>query len=345
VKFYLRKGDFPAMKKQSILSKYLGCLFGIAIGDALGAPVEFLSLSEIREEFGKDGITDFHQWDGFKPGSYTDDTQMSLATAIGCIKAKQLLKERGISYLLQTVYQHYLDWLHAMEDPYQVRGPGNTCLSALRSGKMGSMNHRINNSKGCGGVMRVAPVGLVFSPEEAFKIGAECTAITHGHPSGYLPAGFLSALVAYIIEGKSLQKAIELSKVQLLKHEEHQETLGKIDLALELQNSKLSVEEAILQIGQGWVGEEALGIALYCALRFSDHWTKGVLAAANHSGDSDSIASITGGILGTFLGIEAIPAQWVEKVENSEKLKNLTYDMYSIFQEGKEIPCEKYPSF
>lgn len=148
------------MKKQIILSQFLGCLSGIAIGDALGAPVEFMILSEIREKFGKDGIADFYPWDGFQPGSYTDDTQMSIATAKGYLQAKPLLKEKGISDLLQAVYRQYLDWLRLMDDPYQVRGPGNTCLSALQSGKMGSIKNRINHSKGCGGVMRVAPVGL-----------------------------------------------------------------------------------------------------------------------------------------------------------------------------------------
>jgi len=93
------------MQKDVILSKIYGCLFGIAIGDALGAPVEFMSLSEIREKFGKDGITDFHPWGGFKPDSYTDDTQMSIATAEGFLQAKPLLKENGLNYLLEVVYR------------------------------------------------------------------------------------------------------------------------------------------------------------------------------------------------------------------------------------------------
>jgi ADP-ribosylglycohydrolase len=66
--------------------QYLGCLFGLAIGDALGAPVEFLTLSQIRKEYGEKGITDFQEFGRLKPGSYTDDTQMSLATAWGCIE-------------------------------------------------------------------------------------------------------------------------------------------------------------------------------------------------------------------------------------------------------------------
>ena len=328
------------MIKQDIFSKILGCLFGVAIGDALGAPVEFLSLSEIKEKFSKDGITDFYPWGGFKPGSYTDDTQMSIATATGCIQASKLLKEKGINYLLQSVYRQYLGWLHAMDDPFQVRGPGNTCLNALRSRKMGSIKNRINNSKGCGGVMRVAPVGLGFYPETSFQIGAECAAITHGHPSGYLSAGVLSAIISYLIAGKGLVEAVELSKVFLKRYEGYQETLNKIEQAIQLQDSDLPVDEAISQIGQGWVGEEALGIAIYCALRFPENWGEGVLAAANHSGDSDSTASITGGILGALMGIEAIPAHWVENVENSEKIKDLANNLFAIYRDDNKIPDE-----
>jgi len=148
-----------------LIRKYQGCLLGLAIGDALGAPVEFLSLPEIKKRYGKDGITDFHAWRGFKPGSYTDDTQMSLATAVGCIRTYQEWRERGISDSVSVVYHRYLDWLESQNDPEQRRGPGRTCLSALQSGKMGTMEERINESKGCGGVMRTAPAGLAFPSE------------------------------------------------------------------------------------------------------------------------------------------------------------------------------------
>ena len=83
------------MKREK--DQYLGCLIGLAVGDVLGAPGEFLSLSEIKRRFGIDGITDFFELGGFKPGSYTDDTQLSLATAVGCIRTQQKFQDSGIS--------------------------------------------------------------------------------------------------------------------------------------------------------------------------------------------------------------------------------------------------------
>jgi len=309
LKNILENAGHRDQRSKLLISKYQGCLLGLAIGDALGAPVEFLRLQEIKKQYGKGGITDFHEWRGFKPGSYTDDTQMSLATAIGCIRAYQRWRDRGICHPASVVYRRYLDWLESQNNPDQRRGPGNTCLSALRSGKMGTMEEKINNSKGCGGVMRTAPAGLAFPSDRAFQEGAEYAAITHGHPSGYLTAGFLSGMIAYIIEGKTLTEAIDLCIGQLIKYDGYSEILEKIELAQKLSVSQKSIEESIQTIGEGWVGEEALAISVYCSLRFPDNWGRGTLAAVNHSGDSDSTGSITGAILGTLLVLAVVLAQ------------------------------------
>ncbi len=328
-----------------LISKHQGCLLGLAIGDALGAPVEFLRLQEIKKRYGKDGITDFNEWRGFKPGSYTDDTQMSLATAIGCIRAYQRWSEIRICHPASVVYRRYLEWLKSQNNPVQRRGPGNTCLCALQSGKMGTIEERINDSKGCGGVMRTAPVGLAFPSDRAFQEGAEYAAITHGHPSGYLTAGFLSGMISYIIEGKTLAEAIDLCIGQLIKYDGHSETLEKIELVQKLSVSQKSIEESVQIIGEGWVGEEALAISLYCSLKFSDNFERGTLAAVNHSGDSDSTGSITGAILGTLLGVELIPGPWAQKVEGSGRITKIANDMFSIFKSGKELSLEEYPPF
>lgn len=340
--------EIPGPSEQRIkllIRKYQGCLLGLAIGDALGAPVEFLRLQEIKKRYGKDGITNFHEWIGFKPGSYTDDTQMSLATAVGCIRANQRWSQRGICHSASVVHRRYLDWLESQDDPDQRRGPGRTCLSALRSGKMGTIEEKINDSKGCGGVMRTAPVGLAFPSDRAFQEGAEYAAITHGHPSGYLTAGFLSGMIAYIIEGKTLLEAIDLCIGQLIKYEGYSETLEKIELAQKLSVSQKSIEESIQTIGEGWVGEEALAISVYCSLKFSDNWERGTLAAVNHSGDSDSTGSITGAILGALLGVELIPGHWVRNVEELDRIKKIANDMFRIFKNGKELSFEEYPPF
>ena len=316
-------------------NRYKGCLFGLAVGDALGAPVEFMGLQQIKKRYGEQGIKDFDRWGRFPAGFYTDDTQMSLATAAGCIYVKQRKSEKGLFQPVSAVYKSYLDWLQTQSDPEQVRAPGNTCLSALRSGRIGTVKKRINNNKGCGGVMRTAPAGLAYPPGRAFEEGIAFAAITHGHPSGYLPAGVLAEIIAQLIRGKPLMDALDLSIIPLLKYDGHRETLEGLDLARKLAASSVDTEECIRQIGEGWVGEEALAISIYCALKFSDDWSGGTLAAVNHSGDSDSTGSITGAILGTMLGVEAIPERWIRQVENAGGIEKIGMDMLRVFEWGQ----------
>lgn len=331
-----------ATKKEFLRSRYLGCLYGLAVGDALGAPVEFLSLQDIQREYGKDGICDFASWGRFPAGSYTDDTQMSLATALGCLGALQRMRDRGICHPASVVYRRYLDWLKTQDDPAQRRAPGNTCLSALMSGTMGTLDSQINDSKGCGGVMRTAPAGLAFPPGEAFRQGAEYAAITHGHPTGYLTGGYLAELVALLVSGRQLDQALDAATKSLNSWRHRSETVEAVNLARRLAVSETSPASTISKIGEGWIAEEALAISIYCALRFRDNFKDAVIAAVNHSGDSDSTGSITGAILGTMLGIEAIPVEWIPRVENTERIGKLAEHMFAAFAEGKELSTEEY---
>ncbi len=310
--------------------KSRGCLLGAAVGDALGAPVEFLTLDQIRDKYGENGIEDFDAMNGLKPGAYTDDTQMTLATAIGCIRHRQTCKNGKKCDFKTVAYQEYLEWYEMQKKPDNRRAPGNTCLGALGSGKMGTVDKRINDSKGCGGVMRTAPIGIAYLPGEAFQYGVEAAAITHGHPSGFLPAGFLAELIARLFEGSGLEDAVNICSDLLKKQPDHEETLDKINLARELAAKGKPVETAISMIGEGWVGHEALAIALYCCLNFPVDWLKAVLTAVNITGDSDSTGSITGAVLGTMYGERAIPGKLVNNVENKGLIIKIAEDLFKV---------------
>jgi len=168
--------------KKSNLDKYAGCLLGGAVGDALGAPIEFMTLEQIRLKFGNAGLTDYAEAYGRK-GAITDDTQMTMFTAEGLLRSLHRFNDRGICSPPAVIANAYLRWLitqgekansifSAGKDPSQDgfliqipelharRAPGNSCLSALRATEIGSLKHPVNDSKGCGGVMRVAPIGL-----------------------------------------------------------------------------------------------------------------------------------------------------------------------------------------
>jgi len=296
-----------------------GTLLGLAVGDALGAAVEFDRLDRIRERFGPAGLADLVAWHGFPAGSWTDDTQMSLATARGLVAAPRAGKRDALPHIREA----YLDWLRTQDDPHQRRAPGRTCFYALRAGGQGTIAQPINNSKGCGGVMRVAPIGLVLPAAEAFDLAARAAAVTHGHPSGYLSAGYLAAAVSEICAGSSLEDAAAAAERLLVGQTYHEETSAAVQEATRLAADGADPLTAIPALGRGWVGEEALAIAVFCALRFRSDWRRAVLAAVNHDGDSDSTGSICGAILGAALGPDAIPAEWVGAVEEREAIERV----------------------
>lgn len=296
---------------------FRGCLLGGAVGDALGWPVEFLLDIEIKEKYGAKGITDLVIGEKGK-AEITDDTQMTLFTAEGLCAA--LNGEKNLD-IISYVYDAYLAWLYTQgetdqgkylfkhwlldkEEFYKKRAPGLTCIESLKSGIEGTMQKPINHSKGCGGIMRVAPVGLMFKGRKAFEIACECAAITHGHQSGYISAGIFACIISEIIFGNDIETSVNIALDIAKEYEGNEECIAAIKKAIELVGSTINTKEAINQIGEGWVGEEAIAIAIYCSLKYKNDFGKAVIAAVNHDGDSDSTGAITGNILGAFLGIE-----------------------------------------
>lgn len=323
-----------------------GCLLGGAVGDALGAPVEFDALSEIRSRYGPHGPEDMARAYG-RVGAITDDTQMTMWTVEGLIRAWVRGMTKGICHVPSIVHQAYLRWLatqgdrskHAMypaqpdgwlvgvEDLHARRAPGSSCLSALESDRMGTPSEPINDSKGCGGVMRIAPVG--FFGREPFELGCEIAALTHGHPTGYLAAGYLADLVRRLSCGEDLRGAIRESQRVLARQARHQETTEAIDEAVALAADGRPSAEIIETMGGGWIAEEALAISLYCAL-ITDDFEAAVRLAVTHSGDSDSTGAITGAILGARDGASVIPDRWLADLEMREALETLADDMARV---------------
>ncbi|KZS75621.1 ADP-ribosylglycohydrolase [Mycobacterium kansasii] len=339
--------------------RFRGCLLGGAVGDALGAPVEFHTREQILAQFGPEGITAYAPAYG-GVDMVTDDTQMTLFTAEGLLRYWVRGCLRGLSTYTGVTANAYLRWLrtegespvHAVGigEPFgegqpgwlyqqrrlhSQRAQGNTCISALR-GIRSLGEPADNDSKGCGGVMRVAPVGLFVSrrPEAtlrlAFRIGTELAALTHGHPTGSLSAGVFSALIYQLVRGIPLAEALPEAKRILVEFGDHDETLAAVEAAeaaARRGGRRHEAHEAVAGLGQGWVAEEALAIGLYCAL-VADSFADGVVAAVNHDGDSDSTGSIAGNLLGAALGVDAISGEWLEPLELRDVISEIADDLY-----------------
>jgi ADP-ribosylglycohydrolase len=202
----------------------------------------------------------------------------------------------------------------------------------------GKVTRAMNDSKGCGGVMRMAPVGLYFAHtmsrennpncflSKIFATGNELASITHGHPSGCLSAGAFAVMVSLLLVGSSLADAIQAAKEELRQHSSHKETLAAIEKAECFAKSRPRERAALRELGKGFVAEEALTMGIYCALGARD-FEGGIVLAVNHSGDSDSTGSITGNLLGAAAGLEAIPDRWLAQLELRSAIETLADDL------------------
>ena len=345
------------------IDKYRGCLIGGAAGDALGYAVEFMDLASIKHKYGQSGITAFELHDGL--ALISDDTQMTLFTANGLLLGITRGMTRGIMGTLPSYIRFcYKDWYKTQVKQYPLhedciygwlsnepemfarRAPGNTCLSAIESGCNGTLEEPVNGSKGCGGVMRVAPIGLYLPDNENMRmpqdeidmIGAEAAALTHGHPLGYIPAAALVHIVSLAShwDGLSLKEIVDDMKMAISEQFADSKYLSLfielVDKAVTLAKSKVTDENAIRQLGEGWVAEETLAIAIYCAVKYEDDFEKALIASVNHDGDSDSTGAVTGNILGAYLGLSKIPSKFIDNLELKEIILDMADDLYNDCQ-------------
>lgn len=327
----MREPDYPSR----VLGCALGQMRGGAVGDAFGYEVEFDSLARIRQRFGPAGITEPVRHRGRLIVS--DDTQMTLFTAEGLLRARAAGCIADLDATLEHIRLATLDWyLTQSPDPANARyvgalgrsrvtqaqrAPGNTCLSACALGATGTPEVPINDSKGCGGVMRVAPIGLVrgYTVVQAFELGVRAAEQTHGHPEGWLPAGCMAAIVRGLVEGESLTEATAGAVRVLAGWPKSGRTLAAVAAAQD-------PGACVASLGEGWVGEEALAIGLHAAL-FAHGYEDAVRLASNHDGDSDSTASIAGQLVGAWRGAGVVPEAWAEGLDCGVVLTKLAREL------------------
>ncbi|GAA3020544.1 hypothetical protein GCM10020229_34650 [Kitasatospora albolonga] len=326
-----------------------GSLLGGALGDALGWPVEFRRLDRIRDDYGPLGVTGLRAADrpGDRAGDITDDTQMTLFTVEGLLAG-------GTPADLHRSYRHWL-LTQRREGPgpqpaspllahaflYARRAPGNACLSGLEehpefvppvaTGQVGPVN---GHSKGCGTVMRSAPFGLLgLGPDASFELAAQCAQLTHGHPTGQLAAGAFAALVDRVAAGLPLPEALAAAVETLERHPNAAETVEALDRAVRIAAEGPPSAEAVERVGLGWIAEECLAIAVYCALTTTDA-RSALLLAVNHSGDSDSTGAVCGNLVGALYGAAALPADWLAVVEGRALITEMADALLTRAQPG-----------
>ena len=309
-----------------------GTIIGLAVGDALGYPCEFRRRSDIIKAFGPNGVRRFVSvndpawpiWpvrtgNGLPPGSFTDDTQMSLAVAEALIEAGH---QQDLNSLMRTMAAHFVAW---SKSPENNRAPGETTMTACERLASGIewQEAGIASSKGCGSAMRVAPIGLFFWSDipRLLETARASSMLTHKHDAAIEGAAAAALLVALAF----LQTPPgEMYRILM---KECAPRSCDLRACLEKLPGLLWADpgDALSRygLGEGWVAEEAVVSALYCFWRSPVDFEQTVITAANTDGDSDTIACIAGGISGAFNGLGAVPATWRRDVEKSLYLREL----------------------
>lgn len=326
-----------------MFDKIAGCLFGMALGDALGRETEFMQVADIITKYPPNGFRELSD----DPALVTDDTQMAIAVANALMQVPRPYQLETLEPILRD---KFIDWYN---DPKNNRSPGMTCLTSIENLMTGQEWKDATNisSKGCGANMRVQAVGLL--PDEAetrAKLAQFQAALTHGHPTGLAAADLTAWVINDLLHGGDIdtlvERIFEYAKSQMRVYHQDwlddlykrglmfpigsdfieygwQQCLKRLNrLEIALEKKDYHTDPCIL-VGQGWIAEEAFSTALYCFLLYPNNPKAAMQRASVTSGDSDSIACITGAFAGVYNGLTSLPSDWVSRIEYHDELKNI----------------------
>ncbi|MGQ9532582.1 MAG: ADP-ribosylglycohydrolase family protein [Desulfotomaculales bacterium] len=303
------------MEPKTLERKFCGCLLGLAVGDALGAPFEgwwSVSSSEVYAAAERRAML-----------RYTDDTHMALGVA------ESLAACGGFDgpHMAETFLRNF------EREPWRGYGPGPPRI--FRRIKHGVPWDRAaediypGGSFGNGAAMRVAPVGLFYhrDPDKLREVAHLSAQITHAHPLGKEGAALQAYAVALaLVWGPSGSPANLLEKLKAFAvHEVYRARLEAVQELLAAGDKS----EVAARLGNGVEAFDSVPTAICCALRHPDSFEDAVVEAASLGGDADTIASMTGAVSGAWLGMEAIPGAWVAKLENRDYVEQLARSLFA----------------
>jgi poly(ADP-ribose) glycohydrolase ARH3 len=302
---------FMQGKKEKLWEKYLGCMLGSALGDAIGElAFRFPEGGRLRVAVATAPVL-----------RYTDDTAM----ALGLAESLAEMRDLDPHHLGRTFHRHF------QEEPWRgyAAGPPTIFQLVEQSGlSYEEAARRLfggQGSLGNGAAMRVAPLGLFFhdSPDLYHKAAA-AAAITHAHPLAQDGAAIQAAAVALAVKldprnpfprDALLRRLLALARTPEIKE--------KLSLVKVLLKNRVPAPEAARILGQSVMIHESLPFALYVFLARSHSFEDCLLEAVLNGGDRDTLGAMAGAISGAYLGKSAITALWQEKLENRGLIEKL----------------------
>ncbi|RZB13640.1 ADP-ribosylglycohydrolase family protein [Streptomyces sp. F001] len=342
-------------EQQDFRSRVRGTLLGVAVGDALGAPVDGLTLDGIREAHGPEGVVDLAPAYG-RRGAVTDRTQLTLFTVDGLIRA-QVRRDTGAWHPPTDLHRAYLRWAATQRDwgpdlrrkddgwlareewLYARRDPARALLLGLGDEVMGTLDMPKNPGEaGPEAAARSAPFGLLvgWEPQLVVQLAVECAAQTHGHPTAYLAAGAYAVIVHALARGDSLDGAVQRALALLAARPGHQPVSEALQHALGAVRQGIPTPARVAELAGEGTAERAVSAAVYCALVGEDV-RQGLRLAVNHDGPSATTAALTGGLLGALHGETALPPAWLAELEGRPTILELADDFAMEMTQGPAL--------
>ncbi|MFB7914738.1 ADP-ribosylglycohydrolase family protein [Streptomyces sp. NPDC056061] len=342
-------------EQQDFRSRVRGALLGAAIGDALGAGVDGLTLEEIRAAHGAEAVTDFVPAHGGR-GLVTAVTQLSLFTVDGLIRA-QVRRDTGAWHPPTDVHRAHLRWAATQRDwgpderrkdngwlaqeewLYARRAPARACLTGLGDITMGTLDQPKNpTARDAGALTRSAPIGLLvgWEPQLVLQLAVECAAQTHGHTAALLSSGALAVIVHGLARGETLDGSVQHARDLLAERAGHEPVTEALKQALGTVRQGIPGPALIESLGTTDAAEEVLAVAVYCALVGEDI-RHGLRLAVNHGGPSSATGSLCGALLGALHGETALPPAWLAELEGRATMLELADDFAMEMTQGPAL--------
>jgi ADP-ribosylglycohydrolase len=343
------------VEQQDFRSRVRGTLLGAAVGDALGAPVDHLTLAQIGEAYGPEWLTDLASAYG-RRGAITDLTQLTLFTVDGLIRA-QVRRDTGVWHPPTDLHRAYLRWAATQRDwgpderrkddgwlareewLYARRDPSLICLLGFADGTMGTLDAP-KNPGACGAeaAARSAPFGLLvgWEPQLVFQLAVECAAQTHGDPTAYLAAGSYAVIVHALARGEGLDAAVQKTLVLLAARPGHQRVADALQQAVAAVRQGAPSPAVVERLAGDGAAAGLLAVAVYCALVGEDV-RHGLCLAVNHGGPSGAAGALTGGLLGALHGETALPPAWLAELEGRPTILVLADDFALEMTQGPAL--------
>lgn len=308
-------------------SRIVGAVLGGAIGDALGHPTEFLSLSAIHSKWPPDGVQGFELWwesGGKRVAPYTDDTQMAEVVLRALLWSRR--ERADLDATMKEMARGFVQWSTHPQGGH--RAPGNACMSGCRALAQGAHWSEAGGPRagGCGSVMRAYPFGLLFADdlERAERWAVAHSRLTHGDPIALAACAAMAVGMARILRDEPVLTVLSEMVAAACRYSPKTAAMmaGAIDDALEGVAPEVTLSRL-----EAWAAHEAIAAACYLLARNPDDFRTAVLEGANTPGDSDSIATLAGALLGARLGVGAIPREWIADVERTEVFQRLAWNV------------------